>query len=330
MIDNTAAVLPKEQRLESQKELRAVYCQALIRAAEENPEIVAVEVDVMHSMGTTDFARHFPERSLNCGIQEANAVCLAAAMSLEGFIPFFHAFGPFATRRVFDQVFLSCGYQNANVKIIGGDAGIAATSNGGTHMPLEDISLMRTIPNMAILEPTDTVAMTHFVPMMVNHSGNVYCRSSRKKVTQVYSKDAQFAIGQASLLREGGDVVIFSAGLLLSEALDAADALQEEGIQATVVDLYSIQPVDAACIRYYASQCGCAVTVENQNICGGLGSMVAELLGEATPVPLWRVGVRNSFGEVGTIPYLKEHFHLTAQDIQAACRQVIRRKEALR
>lgn len=328
MIDNRKFVLPREARKLSASELREVYCNSLIKAAEENAAVLAIEVDVMSSMGTNNFAKRFPERSINCGIQEANAVGMAAAMSLEGFIPFFHAFGIFATRRVFDQVYLACGYQNASVKLIGGDAGISATANGGTHMPLEDISLMRAIPNMTILEPADCVSMKQFVPMMVNHPGNVYCRSSRKKVTEVYAEGAKFELGQASLVRDGKDIVIFSAGILLPDALEAAEQLQEAGIDAAVIDLYCIQPADVECIRAYGAKCGAAVTVENQNVCGGLGSLVAETLSESVPVPLWRVGVRNSFGEVGTIESLKDRFGLNVKDIYDACIQVIARKEA--
>lgn len=327
MIDNTKAVLPREARLEGAEELRAVYCRALMDLAEENEAVIAVEADVMHSMGTVPFARRFPRRSINCGIQEANAVGVAAAMSLEGYIPFFHAFGPFATRRVFDQVFLSCGYQGANVKIIGGDAGISAASNGGTHMPLEDISLMRAIPDMAILEPADSRAMEALVPLMAAWPGSAYCRSGRKKVVEVYTGEASFAMGQASLARDGGDVAIFTAGILLPEALEAAERLREEGISAAVVDLFSIRPADTDCIRAYGGRCGAAVTAENQNVCGGLGSLVAETLGEACPVPLERVGVRDSYGEVGTVLSLKERFGLTAERICEACRGVIARKE---
>lgn len=326
MIDNRNAVLKHQERTESRLELRKEYCDTLIAEAEKNPAIIAIEVDVMGSMGTTAFAERFPEKSVNCGIQEANAVGVAAALAIEGYIPFFHAFGPFATRRVFDQVYLSCGYQQAAVKIVGGDAGISAAANGGTHMPLEDISLMRAIPNMTILEPADGVAMRQTVPAMAKWNGSVYCRSSRKKVTDVYRPEARFRIGEASLVRDGHDVVIFSAGILVAEALDAAELLQSHGIDAAVVDLYCIQPADKACILEYAEKCRAVVTAENQNVCGGLGSLVAEILGEACPVPMERIGVRESFGEVGTVEWLKVRFGLKAENIVQACERVLNRK----
>lgn len=326
MIDNRHAVLSKELRTEGIQELRSAYCDALLEIAGKKEEVVAIEVDVMHSMGTVGFARRYPKRSINCGIQEANAVGVAAGLALEGYIPFFHAFGPFATRRIFDQVYLSCGYQKAGVKIIGGDAGISAASNGGTHMPLEDISLMRTIPNMTILEPADCEAMRQFVPLMAEREGSVYCRSSRKKVISIYDSSAQFAVGEASLVREGGDVVIFSAGILLAEALEAAEILHGEQIEAAVVDLYSLQPADISCICSYSEACGAVVTVENQNICGGMGGLVAEVLMEHSPVPMERIGVRGSFGEVGSVESLKRRFGLTAGDITQACMRVIDRK----
>lgn len=327
MIDNTHAVIPCKRFTDSINELRKTYCDRLIAIAREDSRIVAVEADVMSSMGTTGFASEFPERSINCGIQEANAVAMAAAMSLEGFIPFFHAFGPFATRRVFDQVFLSCGYQHANVKIIGGDAGISATANGGTHMPLEDISLMRNIPDMTILEPADTVAMKSAVPQMVANQGNVYCRSTRKKVIDVYHENARFEIGEASLVRDGNDVVIFTSGIMLPESLAAADRLLDECISAAVIDLFCIQPADTIAILTYLEKCKAAVTVENHSVNGGLGSLICEIAAEKYPVPIQRIGVRNSYGEVGTIESLKDRFHMNAADIINASKEVIRRKE---
>lgn len=327
MIDNTGAVLPREKRGMSEKELRKVYCDTLIEEAKKNENVVAFEADVMSSMGTGDFAKCFPDRSINCGIQEANAVASAAAMSIEGFIPFFHAFGPFATRRVFDQVFLSCGYQRANVKIIGGDAGISATSNGGTHMPLEDISLMRCIPNMTIVEPADCVSMAAIIPQMVINKGNVYCRSNRKKVIDVYSADASFKLGQASLVRDGKDVVIFSSGIMLAESLTAAEELNEEGLDVAVIDLYSIRPLDKETIIEYLNKCSAAVTAENHSITGGLGSLISEVAAENCPVPIERIGVRDSFGEVGTVESLRDRFSMNASDIALACRKVVARKK---
>ena len=306
--------------------MRDAYCETLMNLAQADENIVAVEADVMASMGTTAFARRFPERSINCGIQEANAVCVAASMSLEGYIPFFHAFGIFATRRVFDQVFLSVGYQGANVKIIGGDAGVTAAANGGTHMPFEDVALMRAVPNMVILDPADTVAIRALVPQMTYSGKNTYMRCSRKNMIRVYEDDAQFTVGKANVLRDGSDVTLIASGCEVDEALTAAETLEKKGVSARVVDSFTIKPIDADCIVESARKTGAIVTCENHNVIGGLGEAVCSVLAQNQPVPVEMVGVKESFGEVGTIADLKKRFGLTAEDIVLAAERVIARK----
>ncbi len=297
------------------REMRAAYCDALIEQAKLNERIIAVDVDVQYSMGTKRFYEAFPQRGINCGVMEAHAVGMCAGMSATGMIPFLHAFGTFATRRAFDQVFLSCAYQDLNVKIIGGDAGVTAAANGGTHMPFEDMGLMRTIPGITIIEPADTAMYGTAVAHMANTYGVFYMRSSRRKVMRVYGDNAGFTVGKANLLCEGNDVGIIACGIMVYEALRARQLLAERGISAAVVDMHTVKPLDAEAVEALAQKCGAVVTAENHNAIGGLGSAVAEALAERWPVPMERVGVFESFGEVGTQEYLQKRFNLTAEDI---------------
>lgn len=310
------------------REMRAAYCDALIAQAKINDKIIAVDVDVQYSMGTRRFYEAFPERGINCGIMEAHATGMCAGMSATGIIPFLHAFGTFATRRAFDQVFLSCAYQDLNVKIIGGDAGVTAAANGGTHMPFEDMGLMRTIPDITIIEPADTAMYDTAVRHMADTYGVFYMRSSRRKVMRIYGDGADFTIGKSNVLYEGSDVGIIACGIMVYEALRARQMLAERGISATVVDMHTIKPLDTEAVEALAEKCGTIVTAENHNAMCGLGSAVAETLAENCPVPVERVGVFESFGEVGTQEYLQKRFHLTAEDIVEKAIKCIGRKRA--
>ena len=316
----------ERERVMDDVAMRDAYCESLISLADKDARILAVEADVMASMGTAAFAKRFPERSINCGIQEANAIGVSAALSLMGFIPFFHAFGTFATRRVFDQVFLSCGYQQAGVKIIGGDAGVAAAANGGTHMPFEDMGLMLLVPGMTVIEPADAVAVRSLVPQLAALNGNAYMRSCRHKVIKVYDDSATFEAGKANLLREGSDVTLVASGIMVHEALCAAEALESEGVSARVIDHFTVKPLDERMILECACETGAVVTCENHNAAGGLGSAVAALLAGNRPTPMEFIGVHESYGEVGDMAFLKKRFHLTADDIAAAARRVLQRK----
>jgi transketolase len=306
--------------------MRDAYCDTLIALAVDDENIVTVESDAMSSMGTGRFAKMFPERSINCGIMEAHAVSMATGLSLRGFIPFFSTFGIFATRRVFDQAFLSGGYARANLKIIGGDAGVTAAANGGTHMPLEDVAIMRAIPDAIIVEPADTVTMRALIQQMAAAHNICYLRCCRKQVVRIYDDTAQFKIGKANVIREGRDASIIAYGIMVNEALKAADLLSESGIDVRVVDHFTIKPLDEECVLECAEQTGAIVTAENHNTIGGLGSAVAEFLSENHPVPIERIGVKESFGEVGTVDYLMSKFCLTANDIATAVKKAISRK----
>ncbi|MCL1804759.1 MAG: transketolase family protein [Clostridiales bacterium] len=312
----------------SKDEMRTAYVNALIRAAREDDKVVSVNCDLSSSTGTVPFANEFPGRSFNVGIAEANGCGVAAGLSAVGFIPFYHSFAVFSSRRICDQVFQSCAYAGLNVKIMGCDAGVSATYNGGTHMSFEDVGVLRSIPEITIVEPSDTVMMGALVPLIKEIYGVVYMRSPRKQIPDVYPAGASFALGKAALLREGADVALIASGMTVVNALAAADMLAADGIGARVVDMFTIKPIDRACVVECAECTGAIVTAENHNIIGGLGSAVAEVLAEERPTPMSRVGIRDSFGEVGTQDYLMEKFGLTPEEIYRKAKEVIKRKKA--
>ncbi|MBQ4269228.1 MAG: transketolase family protein, partial [Clostridia bacterium] len=251
-------------------------------------------------------------------------------MATTGLVPFVHSLAVFSTRRICDQVFLSCSYAGLNVKIIGGDSGVAAAFNGGTHMAFEDIAIMRSIPEITILEPTDTVMMKAIVPKIAETYGVFYVRYVRRKVKHVYDDGETFEIGKAKVLRDGKDITLIASGLTVAEAKEAAEILKDEGIEARVVDMFTIKPIDVACILESAQKTGAILTVENHNVIGGLGSAVAEVLSENCPTPLLRMGIQEEFGEVGTQDYLMERYHLTAAHIVRNAKEFLKKTKGVK
>ena len=308
------------------QDLRDACCDALIEEAKINEKIVAVNCDLRSSMGLKNFAKAFPDRELNAGIMEQNACGMAGGMSVAGLVPFFATFSVFATRRVYDQIFLSCAYSKLNVKILGGDAGISATSNGGTHMPFEDMGIMRVMPGVTIMEPSDAVMMKSLIHEMANTYGVQYIRYNRKGNPAIYEEGSTFTMGKGVLLRDGTDVTIIANGIMVYEALKAADALAAEGISARVIDMFTIKPLDTELVLASAAKTGAIVTAENHQVIGALGSAVAECLSENRPTILERVGIHDEFGEVGTQAYLAERFKLNAEEIIAAVKRALARK----
>jgi transketolase len=308
-------------------EMRHAYCQTLIELAEENEKIVALDADLMAAMGMTPFAKRFPERTINCGVQEANMYGVAAGLSVTGKIPFAHTFAPFCTRRACDQIFMSCAYAKLNVKVIGSDPGITASLNGGTHMPFEDLGIMRGIPEMTVIEPTDTVMIRDIVKQVSRIYGMHYIRLVRKFSTKVYEEGSTFEIGKAVHLSDGKDVTIIASGYCVTESIKAAKILEVKGISARVLNMFTIKPVDKEAVVKSAEETGAIVTAENHNIINGLGSAVAEVLAENNPVPMERVGVKDIFGEVGPIDYLADRFELNAKHIVEKVEKVLKRKK---
>lgn len=308
-------------------EMRARYNNALCRAAAENEKIVAVNCDLCSSMGLKPFAQAYPDRAINVGIQEANGCSMAGGMSVAGLIPYFNTFSVFATRRVYDQIFMCAAYPKLNVKIIGGDAGVSATSNGGTHMPFEDMGIMRIMPGVTVLEPSDGVMLEDLITQLADIYGVQYLRFTRKPTVKVYEEGSHFEIGKAVTVRDGKDATIITCGILVAEAIKAAELLQAEGIHVRVVDMFTLKPIDAECILKCAAETGAIVTAENHQLKGGLATAVSEVLAEnAVGVALEKVGIRDEFGEVGDQDYLMERFKLTSPHIAEAVRKAVAAK----
>ncbi len=312
--------------MEESKEMRAVFAETMAKMTQDDSRVIYLEADLMNSIGMVGYSKNYPNNTINCGIQEANMIGVASGMSAVGLIPFVHTFGTFASRRVMDQVFLSAAYAKLNVRIIGSDPGVTAALNGGTHMPFEDYGMMRCVPEVTILEPTDSVMLADLVETTKDLYGVFYIRLSRKKAVNIYEDGSKFEIGKAVPLREGHDVTIFATGICVAEALKAADILASEGVSAAVSNMFTIKPIDKDAIIAAAQKTGAIVTAENHNIINGLGSAVAEVLSENIYAPLERVGVNDRFGEVGDVGYLMKTFGLTAEDIADKARKAISRK----
>ena len=315
------SVFEKEAR-----EMRAVYCETLQQLARENGRIAVLDADLVGSSGTKPFFNEFPDRAIDCGIQENNMIGVAAGMSAAGMIPFAHSFGPFASRRCVDQIFISCAYAKLNVRIVGSDPGVTAAYNGGTHMPFEDMGALMSIPQITLLEPTDSVQLRWMIRQLEKEYGVYYIRMLRKNAVGVFEEGSDFELGKIARLKEGADVAIVCSGILVGEALKAAAALEAQGVSAAVLNAFTWKPLDAETLAEYAAKCGCVVTAENHNITGGLGAAVAASLARTRPVPVEMVGVNDEFGEVGTEDFLRKRFDLTADHTIRAAKAAIARK----
>lgn len=309
------------------EEMRNVYCDTLMELARKNKNIVALDGDLMSSMGMRRFAEEFPERTFDVGIQEANMMGVAAGLSATGKIPFAHSFGPFATRRCFDQLFLSIGYSGQNVRVIGSDPGVTAAYNGGTHMPFEDMGIVRNIPNATIIEPVDGVMLADIIRQTEKLKGFFYIRLLRKNPIKIYDEGSSFDIGKGAVLKDGSDVTIIASGIMVNDAIDASEILAKEDISAGVVNMFTLKPIDKNLIIKCAEKAGAIVTAENHNIINGLGSAVSEVLSENIPTPLERIGIQDRFGQVGSVDYLKKEYGLTVEDIVNSCKKAINRKK---
>jgi transketolase len=290
----------------------------------ENEKVVVIDADLARANGTLSLRDKFPERAFDVGVAEQNMAALAAGMAAYGFIPFIGSFAPFATRRICDQFAISIAYAKRNVKIIGSDPGISAELNGGTHMSVEDIGVIRSIPGIVIFEPVDAVQLAKALPKIVAYDGAVYIRLFRKVASAIYNESYEFDMNKADIIKEGKDVTIFASGIMVAEALEASDLLSLEGIKAEVINVHTIKPIDRETIISSARKTGCVVTCDNHNIIGGLRSAVAEVLIENCPVPLRSIGIKDHFGEVAMMDYLKKKYKMTASDITETAKEVIR------
>lgn len=306
-----------ENRQEAGRELRDCVVETLQELMKDDDKITALEADLGGASGFTKIKKTNPERFIQCGIAEANMMGVAAGLSLTGFKPFTHTFAPFATRRVFDQLFLSGAYAGNTINVYGSDPGFSVASNGGTHTAWEDVALIREIPGAVICDPADDVQMEWIIKEFLKMEGIHYVRSNRKAVRNVYKKGSSFKIGQGNILKEGKDILIIAAGQLVSEALDCAEELEKEGYSVEVIDMFTIKPLDKKLLIKEAKGKSKIVTIENHSIYGGLGSAVSEVIAEnGISVPVKRIGVKEKFGQVGTAEFLQEEFGLTAKQIK--------------
>jgi len=309
-----------EEAINSPQELRKTYAATLNEIIETDKKVIALEADLMGAISTAPVFQKNPENFINCGIMEANMVGVASGLSVRGLTPFMHTFGPFATRRCYDQLFLSIGYSGLNLKVIGSDAGVTAQHNGGTHMPFEDLGLMRLIPEATVMEMSDHVMFRDIMKQVSTIHGLQYIRITRKTMTQLYDESSTFEIGKGIVLKDGNDATIVATGIMLKEALDAREILAKEGINVAVIDMFTIKPIDKDLLIKYAAQTKLIVTAENHNVIGGLGSAVAEAL-SLHPTKIVRIGVQDRFGQVGTQAYLQEIYNLTKNDIVKAVKE---------
>ena len=267
---------------------------------DESQDYIYLDADLMSCIGTAKYAKAHPDRAINCGIAESNMAGIAAGLAAAGFKPICHTFGPFASRRCYDQVFLSAGYAKNSITMIGSDPGVTAAMNGGTHMPFEDVALYRAIPNATIVDPADTAQLGAIFQDLVDREGVKYIRCNRKANDRIYEDGEKFEIGKGVVLREGADVTLIAAGFMVGRTLKAAELLAEKGIEATVIDMFTIKPLDEELVVKYAEKTGAVVT--------------------------GRVAVEDTFGEVGPVDYLAECFGLTVEHIVEAAEGVVVRE----
>ena len=315
------------REINNNMDMRDVYAWALAELMEKDERIMLLDADLARANGTLAIREKFPERALDTGVAEANMMAVAAGLSSYGFIPFAASFAVFASRRVCDTVTVSIVYAKQNVKVIGTDPGIAAELNGGTHMAIEDVGVFRSIPGMVIFEPVDCVQLYQAIPQIASHYGPVYMRLFRKKPpASVFGEDYKFDLFSADVLKAGTDVSIFASGIEVKEALEAAELLSREGICAEVINVHTIKPLDEEAILRSVSKTGCALSAENHNVVGGLGSAVSELLSRRCPVPMEFIGIQDRFGQVGKMPFLMERLQMNSEYIRNAAVKVIGRK----
>jgi transketolase len=301
---------------------RDIYGQTLVELGRRNPNIVVLDADLSSSTRTCLFAKEFPERFFNFGVAEQNMMATSAGFASCGKIVFVSTFAIFATGRAWDQIRNTICYNNFNIKIVASHAGITVGPDGSSHQALEDIALMRTIPNMTILVPCDGPETREAILAVAERPGPAYVRLGRPKVTTLLKED-RFHLGRARTLRRGKNLSIIACGIMVKEALDAASILEKEGIEASVIDMHTIKPLDVQTIIDAAHSTKRIVVCEEHTITGGLASAVSEVLSEKLPTPLVRIGIKDKFGQSGDSEDLMREYNLTAQDIVKAAKKII-------
>ncbi|PAK42034.1 transketolase family protein [Peribacillus simplex] len=307
----------------NQEAPRKGFADALIRLGEKHDDLVVLDADCAKSNMTNLYKNRFPERFFNIGISECDLVGTAAGMAVAGKVPFANAYANFLTGRAFDQMRISVCYSNNNVKIVGHNAGTSAAQEGATHLPLEDISLMRSLPRMTVIVPADAVEMEKAVEAAYYHEGPIYLRVGKLPVPIVTKKEEPFKIGKAIKYREGSDITIISTGIMLDESLKAAGELEKQGVSAELLHIHTIKPIDKEAIIASAAKTKHVITVEEHSIIGGLGSAVAEVLSENQPAKLRRIGTNDRFGVSGKMDELLDLFELRAHRIISTANELL-------
>jgi len=303
-----------------------IFSKTIEEVANSDSKVVYLDADLMNSFGTLGFWKRNKKQAINCGVAEANMVGVAAGLAAAGKKPYVHSFGPFASRRCYDQSFLSVAYAGNSVRIFGSDPGVTAAFNGGTHMPFEDMALMRAVPHSTVIEITDGTMLEKIIYDIKDREGLTYVRTTRKSYPAVYSSDHEFQIGKGEVLREGNEVTIIACGLMVGEALKASIELEKQGVSARVVDMFTVKPIDRELVVACAKETGAIITAENHNVIGGLGDAVSDvLMSEECLVPMKKVGVQDEFGSVGPQDYLQEYYGLTAIKIVEAVNEVLKK-----
>ena len=316
-------------------DMRTEYSKALVALGQENPNVVVLGADTTGSLKTAKFGEQFPDRFFNVGIAEANLVSVAAGMAISGKIPFASTYAIFLPGRAVDQIRNAIAYptrgdkKGLNVKMVVSHGGLSVGADGGSHQQIEDIAIMRVIPNMKVIIPADGMAVSKLTKLISKKYGPYYMRMARSSTPVVYDDSQEFEIGKGITLREGNDCTIAACGITVKMALDAAEALEKEGISCKVLDIFSIKPIDADLLEKAARDTGCIVTCEEHNIVGGMGSAISEVISERYPVPIKRIGAQDKFGESARdneVSMLLEKHGITPINIAKTVREIRSKK----
>lgn len=306
-------------------EMRQVLFETIKEIMEKDKDVIFMDADLAEANGTMKLRELFKDRAFDVGISEANMASMAAGMSAYGMKPYICTFTPFSSRRICDQIAISQSYAKQNVKIIATDAGVSAEMNGGTHMSFEDIGVIRSIPGVTIIDVVDEVHLREVLLETVDYKGVVYIRFPRKQIPKVYGDDFKFNISKADVIKEGNDITIFSTGMMVSHSIEASKILENEGISVEVVSVPVIKPIDEDTVVKSIMKTKKAVTVENHNIIGGLYSAISEVSCKKYPISIGAVGIKDHFGEVGSMGFLLKKYNMTCEDIVLKCKGILKK-----
>lgn len=307
--------------------MKDTYTHVLTELADQDERVVYLDADLANPCGMlTTYGKAHPDRFIDCGIMEANMIGTATGLSAAGMIPFAHSFSCFIARKGLDSIFLTGGFAQQNVKLIGSDPGVTAEQNGASHAGMEDFGILKNIPGITLVDPCDPAEFEAVLRQSKEQYGMFYIRYNRKAVPQIYDSSSTFELGKGNILKDGTDVTLISSGIMVYEALKAADMLALQGISARVVDLFTWKPLDEDLICRCAGETGAIVTAENHNMLTGLGAGVAHVLARKCPVPIEFIGVDDQYGQVGMLDFQKEVYHLRSEDIVEKALTAVSRK----